>query len=331
VYSTYLAKKFGPFATLGLAEDTWALNEKILDEREFLQQVWDIHQERENMFFDALDNLDRGVVACVFDSTDRIQHTFMRYLHDDHPANKDRDRILYKNTIEELYQRCDQLVAKVLDRLDPETVFIIMSDHGFKAFKRGVNINRWLYDHGYLVLKQGATGGEWFEGVDWSKTRAYALGLAGIYLNRKGREGRGIVTAEQVPVLKKELAVKLRGLKDPVRKETAIADIFDSSKVMHGPYLPAAPDLIVGYNPGFRASWSSVTGTVMEDIFTDNTRAWSGDHCIDPRAVPGVFFCNKKVADEQLSIMDIAPTVLDLFGVDRPSYMDGQVLSVRVD
>jgi predicted AlkP superfamily phosphohydrolase/phosphomutase len=330
VYSTYLAKKLGPFATLGLAEDTWALNERIIDEKEFLQQVWDIHEERERMLFNALDNLDQGVLACVFDSSDRIQHTFMRTLHPDHPANRDRDNVQYQQTIEEMYIRCDRLIARVKEKLGPGALLIVMSDHGFKPFKRGVNMNRWLHDNGYLVLKDEAQGGEWFEGVDWSRTRAYALGLAGIYINRKGREGQGIVTPGETPALVRDIQSKLRGLMDPLRNQVAISEIFESARVMKGPYLPSAPDLIVGYAPGYRASWHSVTGKVLEELFTDNTKAWSGDHCIDPRAVPGVFFCSKPVSNEKLSIMDIAPTVLDLFGIDVPSYMDGQVLSVQL-
>ncbi len=330
VYGTYLAKKHGSYATLGLAEDTWALNERIIDEGNFLDQTWDIHAEREWMFFNALENMDRGVLACVFDSTDRIQHTFMRYLYDDHPANRGRDTSVYKETIEQLYQKCDDLVGRILKKLDDDTIFIIMSDHGFKPFKRGVNINRWLQDNGYLVLKDDAAGGEWFEGVDWSQTRAYALGLAGIFFNRKGREGHGIVTREQIPGLKKDIIEKLTGLQDPEWKQTAITDVFDSGAVMKGPYLNGAPELVVGYKPGYRASWASATGTVKEALFTDNTKAWSGDHCMDPRAVPGVFFSNKKVTDNILSIMALAPTVLDIFGVNRPSYMDGKKLDIHL-
>lgn len=331
VYAPYLAKKLGRFATLGLAEDTWALNERVIDEGQFLRQTWDIHAERERMFFDALQNLDRGLLTIVFDSTDRIQHTFTRYLHPDHPANQGRDVFQHQNAIEHLYQECDVLLGKVLAKIDAATVLIVMSDHGFKAFKRGINLNRWLLENGYLTLKESGQGGEWFQGVDWSRTKAYALGLAGIFLNKKGREGKGIVSADQVAQLKSEIAENLQKLRDPLRKEMAINAVYDSASVMHGPYLSNAPDLIVGYKPGYRASWASVTGTVMENIFSDNIKAWSGDHCIDPKTVPGIFFCNKKVADDELSIMDIAPTVLDLFGVAVPAHIDGKVLKMDVE
>ena len=322
-YATYLAKLQGSFATLGLAEDTWALNERVIDEGQFLKQAWDIHNERETMFFSALDRLDKGLLVCVFDSTDRIQHTFMRYLHDDHPANKGRDTEVHKNAIEDLYKRADDLIGRVMAKIDDKTALFVVSDHGFKPFKRGVNLNAWLHNNGYLHLKEGANGREWFEGVDWSKTKAYALGLAGIFLNRKGREGQGIVSNKETDGLKKELISKLGGLRDEDWDDVAINKVFDSSEVMSGPYLKSAPDLIVGYKPGYRASWASVTGTVNEDIFTDNVKAWSGDHCMDPRAVPGIIFSNKKIACESPTLTDLAPTILKLFGVQPPVYMDG--------
>jgi len=167
--------------------------------------------------------------------------------------------------------------------------------------------------------------------VDWSRTRAYALGLAGIFLNRSGREKSGIVTGKEAAGLAAEISQKLGGLKDPASDEAAVNQVFPASEVMRGPYLTEAPDLIVGYKPGYRVSWTSVTGNMNEDLFTDNTRAWSGDHCMDPRTVPGIFFCNRPVENETISILDIAPTLLDLFSVKAPSYMDGVRLSIKVN
>ena len=91
-YSIYLAKLFGPYATLGLAEDTWALNEKVLDDEAFLAQCYANHDDRERMLFDALEKTQHGLCACVFDTTDRVQHMFWRYLDEDHPAARDVPR-----------------------------------------------------------------------------------------------------------------------------------------------------------------------------------------------------------------------------------------------
>ncbi len=179
-YSTYLAKLIGPFSTLGLAEDTWALNEGVIDDGTFLQQTYDIDDEREQMFFAALDRLRTGSLVCVFDATDRIQHMFWRYLEEGHPAGGDRDRAEHRDAIEKLYQHNDALVGRVMDKLREGDLLMVLSDHGFTSFRRGVNLNTWLLANGYLKLKEGADGAaEWLRDVDWSATRAYAVGLTG--------------------------------------------------------------------------------------------------------------------------------------------------------
>jgi hypothetical protein len=89
-YATYLAKRIGLYSTLGLAEDTWALNEGVTSDGTFLQQTYDIDRERRAMFFTALDRLRRGLLVCVFDATDRVQHMFWRYLDEGHPAVRGR-------------------------------------------------------------------------------------------------------------------------------------------------------------------------------------------------------------------------------------------------
>ncbi|MFB3094283.1 MAG: alkaline phosphatase family protein, partial [Candidatus Acidiferrales bacterium] len=326
-YSIYLAKLLGPYATLGLAEDTWALNEGILDDEAFLRQCYLIHDERERMFFDALDKTRRGVCVCVFDTTDRVQHMFWRYLEPEHPANNGKDTVRLAGTIEELYRRMDDLVRRTLEKLDDNTILLVISDHGFKSFQRGVNLNSWLHQNGYLALQEGATeSGEWLKGVDWERTRAFALGLNGLYINQKNRARSGTVSAgQEMEALKKELREKLGGLRDPERGRVAITEVFDRRAIYSGPYVENAPDLIVGYNPGYRTAWDSVTGKVTRTVFEDNTKAWSGDHCIDARLVPGVLFCNRKVQAERPSLVDMAPTILDLFGVKKPPHMHGKI------
>jgi predicted AlkP superfamily phosphohydrolase/phosphomutase len=328
IYSIYLAKLLGSFITLGEANDTWALNEGALSEQAFLELTYSNHREWENMLFNALNKVKKGLVSCVFETTDSIQHMFWRYLDKGHPALQGGEARMSDKVIEELYQRMDELVGRVLERIDEKSVLIIISDHGFKSFRRGVNLNSWLYLNGYLSLKEGKKeSGEWFKDVDWEKTKAYALGLGGIYINQKGREAKGIVAeGTETKALKQELIRKLSGLKDEKAGFTAINKIFDRDELPPGPYKENEPDLIVGYNQGYRISWDSVKGKVKGSAFEDNTRAWSGDHCIDPRVVPGVFFCNKRINRADPSIVDIAPTALELFGIEIPSYIDGQSL-----
>ncbi len=332
VYSTYLAKRFGPYATLGLAEDTWALNERVIDEKAFLAQCYMNHEERERMLFDALAKVRRGFCVCVVDATDRIQHTFWRFIDRDHPAAGNRaGNGDHRHVIEELYERMDRLVGRVLERLDAERdVLIVMSDHGFKPFRRGVDLNAWLARNGYLKLKQDRGEPKNGRAIDYANSRAYAMGLAGIYVNQRGREAHGLVApGAETESLKRELIDKLTGLKDEQRGAVAIKTVFDRSAVYRGPYAGDAPDLIVGYNVGYRVCWEGALGRVTDKVFSDNTRAWSADHCIEPALVPGVFFCNRKIDRNDPSIVDIAPSVLDLFGLAPPAYMDGKSLFSR--
>ena len=326
-YSIYLSKRLGRFATLGLAEDTWALNEGVLDDASFLRQCQLLCEERERMLLNALENTRDGCVVCVFDTTDRVQHMYWRYRDSDHPAPLDENPSPFREAIEESYVQADTITGKVLDQLGERDTLFIMSDHGFKSFRRGVNLNAWLLREGYLALKDGATGeSEWLREVDWEQTRAYAMGLAGLYLNVRGREANGVVAADEAQALKQELIEKLSGLRDEEAGALAIARVFDTEAVNPGPYSDVGPDLTIGYAPGYRASWDAAQGKVAGAVIEDNTRRWSGDHCMDPQHVPGVLFCSLPLEASNAGIVDVAPTVLSLFGVQPPRYMQGRSL-----
>jgi predicted AlkP superfamily phosphohydrolase/phosphomutase len=314
-YATYLAKLLGEYATLGMAEDTWALNEGAINEKAFLQQAYLTYEERERMFFSALERTRRGVVACVFDTTDRVQHMFYRYM--------DRGGE-YGRVIEELYRRADELVGKTMKYVDDQTAFFVLSDHGFASFERGVNLNAWLRDNGYLAVKEDAAEQDYLRSVDWSRTKAYTFGLAGIYINKKGREAQGTVEPSQYAALVKEISAKLSGLGDAERNRIAIRHAWPSNSLYQGPYLDAAPDIIVGYADGYRASWDAAVGKVSAEVFEDNKKCWSGDHCIDPHLVPGVLLSNRRIDAMNPGIEDMAPTALELFGVKPPAYMEGK-------
>jgi predicted AlkP superfamily phosphohydrolase/phosphomutase len=328
-YATYLAKRIGPYSTLGLAEDTWALNEGVIDDGTFLKQTYDIDHERESMFFAALDRLKRGSLVCVFDATDRIQHMFWRYTEQGHPAAAGLESAEHRDAITKLYQHNDALVGRVIDRLRDGDVLMVISDHGFSSFRRGVNLNSWLRSEGYLTLKAGADGtSEWLRDVDWQATKAYCLGLTGMFFNLRGREREGIVApGAEAAALKAEIIAKLNGLRDGDRGETGIREVFDTATLYTGPYLENAPELLIGYNAGYRISWDCATGVVAGPVFEDNVKPWSGDHSVDPRLVPGVFFCNRAIDGQEPALVDIAPTALRLFGIEPPGYMDGRPLA----
>ncbi|MSP56181.1 MAG: nucleotide pyrophosphatase [Myxococcales bacterium] len=333
VYAVYLAKKFGSFATLGLAEDTWALNERVIDEKAFYQAAMDICEEREQMFFDAVSRVKTGLVTTVFDTTDRIQHMFYRYLDPTHPANEGKPTGgEYANAIERAYIHMDGVLGKLMTQVgdDENTVVMVISDHGFTNFRRGVNLNSWLRENGYLTLLPGSdTSGDWFEKVDWSKTQAFSLGLTGLFINRKGREQSGIVTeGDEYKRLTHEIARKLEALVDPQTGGRAIRRVEIAPEYFDGPARFDAPDLLVGYEGGYRNSWDCATGSVTRAIFSDNTKSWSGDHCVDPAIVPGVFFCNRAIVTPQPRLIDIPYSILALFGHKPPDYMQGKMIFV---
>lgn len=325
-YAVYLAKLLGSYATLGMAEDTWALNEGAIDEDAFLRQAKLIQAEREAMFFSALQRTRNGVLACVFDTPDRVQHMFYRYID---PVRTDLQESRHKLVIEDMYRDMDRIVGRTLGHVDRNTSLFVLSDHGFSSFRRGVNLNSWLHQNGYLALLPGMSkSGDYFQGIDWENTRAYTFGLGGVYLNLRGREAQGVVSPASALTLKTELIGKLENLLDDEPREVAIRHVYDSKTIYKGPYVEAAPDLVIGYAPGYRASWSAAVGKVTETVFEDNPKCWSGDHCIDPGAVPGVLFSNHEITTENPGIEDMAPTVLHLFGIDAPRWMEGKALSL---
>ena len=301
-YAAALANLLGPYATCGLAEDTGGREDGVISHEQFLQQSYDIHAEREAQFFHALKRTRRGLCLTVFDATDRIQHM----------------AINNEAALLELYTRMDALVGRVLAQLGPHDVLMVMSDHGFKPVRRVIDLNAWLVEAGYLVVREGS--------IVWPETRAYALGLAGLHLNLVGRDARGCVAAGEIVPLKQELRSALEGLVDPQSGEQAISRVFDSHSAYSGPYLASAPDLVVGYSPGYRICKAAARGEVGSRVWQDNDSPWCGDHCLDPSAVPGVLFCSQVLAD-QADIRDVGPTILNWFGVTPPAYMEGTCLN----
>lgn len=324
VFSSYIAKLQGLYGTLGLMEDTWGRNEKALDDETFLKQAYANHEERETMFFNALKNTPQGFCACVFDTSDRIQHMFWRYLEKDHPSPCE-DREKFGSTIREMYEKMDFLIGNTMKKLNKDDVFIVMSDHGFTSFRRGFNLNTWLVQNGYMVLKdKSKETDEYFLNVDWTKTKAFAIGMAGIFINRKGREYNGIVEDNELQELKDEISKKLLMLLDPKTGKRAIRRIFDSKKVYKGLYADDAPDLIIGAEDTYRVSWGCVQGALEKEIFSDNTKAWCADHDVDPDIVEGVLFSNIKIKEEKVNIIDLPLSILKLFAVKPPKYMEGK-------
>ncbi len=332
IFSVYLSKLLGAFATLGQAEDTWAVNEGILSEDAFLQQVYNTQQEREKVFFNTLGKFKQGLLVQVFEATDRIQHMFWRYLkHSGSPADKPSKDSHIVNAIYESYRAMDDFLGKLLPRINKNDLLMIVSDHGFNAFNREFHLNTWLHQQGYLVLKDGKKeSGKWYADVDWSKSRAYGQGLNGIFLNMKGREKQGIVNkGPEAEKIKSEIKDKLLKVIDDKTRTRVLKSVYKREEIYRGPYVNNAPDIVVGYNIGHRVSWESTVNYVGTQSFSDNLKMWSGDHALTREQVPGIFFSNKKISEADPSLLDISPTVLSVFGIEPPSFIEGKNLKVQ--
>jgi len=332
IFSVYLSKLLGPFATLGQAEDTWAVNEKILSEEAFLEQVYNTQREREAVFFDTFRKFKQGLIVQVFEATDRIQHMFWRYLENSgSPADKPSSDPKVVHAIRDVYLAMDRFLGDLEGRLKKNDLLMIVSDHGFNAFNRGFHLNSWLHREGYLVLKDGKKeSGKWYADVDWSKSRAYGQGLNGIFINMKGREKHGIVeNGKEAEAIKDEIKAKLLRIRDEKSDAQVIRAAFKREEIYRGPYTENAPDIVVGYSAGHRVSWESSVNYVTRDVFADNTKAWSGDHAFTRDQVPGIFFSNRKIGKQDPALIDISPTVLSVFGIKRPGFLEGRDLEVQ--
>ncbi len=330
-YAGELERAIGTYATLGLAEEHNGLTNGRIDESAFLAHAMDIMEERRAMMHYELSRFEEGLFYCLFATPDRVQHMFWRFREPDHPANDgvppDRDMA---RVIEEYYRRCDEVVGEALSYGGDDTLFLVLSDHGFTSFQRQVHLNGWLHKEGYLALKPGVEAGDGagdlLRNVDWGRTRAYALGMAGLYLNMRGREAEGIVSPDDAPSLQRELAGRLVGLEDPERGGIAVRTAVDRESAYSGALVDGAPDILVGCAPGYRVASASAMGGVGAELITDNTRRWSGDHVVDPAAVPGVCFMSTPFRDADPSLLDMAPTILKALGAPLDGDLEGEPL-----
>lgn len=331
-YSKELAEAIGPFYTQGIAEETWALNEGRLNEEEYLTQSEFILQQTLDMFDYELDRFEWGMLYCYFSTVDCLQHMFWRFRDPEHPMYEEELAEQYRGTIEHYYTRLDSILGYAVGRVGPETTVIALSDHGFTTFRRNFHLNTWLYWNGYMSLRDDfrEESDEFFENVDWSGTQAYALGINGLYINQIGREGEGVVApgAEKEHVID-EIRQKLLAITDPETGEQVIAEVYKTSDHYTGEAVGEAPDMIIGYNKGYRGSWETALGKVTRTLVTDNAKRWSGDHCMAREVVPGVLFTSKKVTYTEPALYDLAPTILGEFGIDKDPDMVGTDLFNR--
>lgn len=320
-FASEIAEAIGPYHTQGFAEAFNARKLKLLSDEEYRIQAEEILKESERMMDYALDRFEDGVLFFYYSSTDLQAHIFWWDSDEKHPCRTPEEAARYNGVIESIYERMDQALGRCREKLGDDVTYVVMSDHGFCNFKRCVGLCTWLKNEGYLVADHGV-----LSDADWSKTRAYGLGLNGLYVNLKGRERDGSVDPQDRGPLLDEITKKLLALRDPDTGEKVIRRVYRAEECYRGPEVANAPDLIIGYERGYRASWNTGLGDLDKAVVFDNDNAWSADHCIAHDVVPGILFCNRKPRIDAPALIDMAPTILGIFGIDTPPQMTGRNL-----
>jgi len=325
-YAQKLVREVGYFYTQGMPEDTKALSNQVLTDSEYLEQAQFVLNERLKFYDYELNHFKEGFFFFYFSSLDLNSHMFWRAMDPNHPLYSPELNKKFGWFIPYLYQKMDEVIGRAMERMDDKTTLMVMSDHGFVSFRRGFNLNTYLLNNGYAALEDpfSQEETEFFNNVDWTRTRAYGLGINSLYLNLAGREMQGIVTTgAEANSLIDELAKRLIQVKDPLTGENVITHAYKPDQVYSGPYAKKAPDLILGYNRHYRSSWETILGKYPREEFVDNDDKWSGDHCMDNIFLPGVFLCSKKFAAEHPALYDLAPSILSEFGIKKPQNMIG--------
>ncbi len=336
-WAPQLAKEHGPYKTIGWQIDTWAISEGFATEKIFWDDMeWTVTQSRK--MFNALLQKDEDLIVQCFEFPDRVGHVFWRIVDPRHPAYDAKLAAEWGGALLKSYQLMDEIVGDAMKAAEQKNaLLLIVSDHGFASFRRHVHYNTWLVLNGYMTLKAGVQvkdrnvemlfdQGQFWENVDWSKTRAYAMGLGEVYVNLKGREAQGIVNpGPEYDALKNELKTRLVQMTDPATGEKPVRRVVSREEAYRKFDPNMIPDLFVMNNDGYRVSWQTSLGGVPKEIFSDNDAVWSGDHCsVDPEIVKGIFFTNRRLTTARAPyIADVYPTVLAALGVKAPYEVDG--------
>ncbi|HTF91313.1 MAG TPA: alkaline phosphatase family protein [Planctomycetota bacterium] len=356
-FAQQLEAASGPFETVGWACMNLPLKDGVIDSVSFMQDIEFTLEWRKKMTLDALEKNDWRVLMSCESTPDRVQHMMYQYYDPKHPmysAEKAAQTMSFggktiplSDAIPASYRSMDVLVGEVVKKhLKPEDTLIVCSDHGFQSFRRQVHLNNWLIEKGYAVLQQtivrddpnnpGDPADDLNRYIDWSKTRAYAMGLGMVYVNQRAREGQGIVPPEEARAVLDAIAKDFLDYKDVDTGELVGRGAYVMADLHKGAHLDREADMLLCFNAGYRVSWLTTQGGMSGDndgnggmkrlpTIIANDKNWSGDHVtVDPSLVQGIFFSNRKLAGQPdgINLLQIAPTVLKLLGVAAPAEYD---------
>jgi predicted AlkP superfamily phosphohydrolase/phosphomutase len=326
-YSKELTDRFGLFRTIGWQYDTHALRQDRLNEDAFLDDVRQGMAWNEQLTLDELDRGDFDLLVSVWEATDRVGHMFWRFRDKQHPMYDPELAVKFEKALEESYQISDRIVGEVMQRLKPGDLFMVLSDHGFESWRRGFDANAWLEEQGYLTVGNRAQAQRGFLlGIDWTKTKAYAVGLSSMYLNLSGRERVGIVPPMDADNVINEIKAKLLTVKDTEKGTQTFSSIYTKHNFA-GVAIGNAPDISFGFDGLHQVSKSVAAGGVGDVHFEDNMDKWGGEHASsDVARLPGIFFCNQAVEADDPNILDLGVTALGYLGADVPSDFEGKDL-----
>lgn len=334
-YAEKLLKRFGYYKTMGWAIDTWTISSGLCNEDQFLSDLNNTVDAYERMMKGLLSDENTDLYVQVYNFTDRIAHILWRYMDPKHPMYVAAKAPKYQEAMRQAYERMDRIVGEAMERIGPKTTLIVLSDHGFASFRKGINYNRWLIDNGYMTLKADTgvltlrdlfdDNSLLFKNVDWSRTKAYALGLGSLYINLKGREKHGIVNpGPEYDALCKELKERIPQMVDPDTGEHPVKAVYTRDEMYSNYNASLVPDLRICNIAGYRVSWQTSLGGAPSKLIQLNKKAWSGDHCsMDPSVVPGIFFSNRKI-ERAPRMIDVSPTILSCLGLKVPADLEGK-------
>jgi len=318
-YATELARRSGRFYTQGMPEDVQALKAGVLDRREFLAQAKIAGDEIRRQYEPVLADFTSGLLFYYFGNLDQVSHMMFRAIDRQHPRYDPVADAPFAGVIEELYRQADEIVGYTLDHMADDTLLIVMSDHGFASLRRRMSLNTWLYERGYLAVKNPDLSQDpgFFANIDWSRTRAYAVGLNGLYVNLAGRERDGIVPPAERRALMEEIAAELLATIDPATGQPAVTKVYRREEVYRDRgAIDVGPDLIIGFARGTGGADDSSLGGVPPEVFTDNDGEWTGDHGMDHETVPGILLTSRPLKRPATELKNLAASILAELGVE---------------